>query len=98
MPNDLLAQWWVWVAAGVALGILEMLVPAWLFAGFAVGAVATGLVFGLGLPGAAWMAASPANAIMVFAVLSLAAWLAMRGVFGKPGGNVKRIDHDINEG
>lgn len=94
----MLTVWWVWVAAGIALGILEMLVPAWLFAGFALGAVATGAFLGLGLPGAGWMAASPANAVMVFAVLSLAAWLAMRFAFGKPGGTVKRIDHDVNEG
>jgi membrane protein implicated in regulation of membrane protease activity len=94
----MLAQWWVWMAAGFALGILEMLVPTWLFAGFALGALATGAMLGAGLPGAAWMAASPANAVMVFAVLSLAAWLAMRFAFGKPGGSVKRIDRDINEG
>ncbi|MCU0830897.1 MAG: hypothetical protein MUC58_05185 [Rhizobiaceae bacterium] len=98
MTDGLLTQWWVWVAAGVALGILEMLVPTWLFAGFAIGAVATGLGFAFGVPGAEWMAASPANAIIVFAALSLAAWLAMRALFGKPGGNVKHITKDVNDG
>jgi membrane protein implicated in regulation of membrane protease activity len=89
--------WWVWVAAGLALAILEVLVPGFLFAGFAVGAVLTGAIIGLGIPGTGWMLASPVNALVVFAVLSVLAWLAMRALMGVRGGQIKRIDRDINE-
>ena len=93
----MLAQWWVWIAAGLLLGIVEVIAPAFVFAGFAVGAVLTGIYMGLGLPGAAWMMASPFNALVVFAVLSLIAWLTMRRVVGIRQGQVKTIDHDVNE-
>lgn len=89
--------WWVWVAAGLALGILEIVAPGFLFAGFAVGAVITGAIMGLGIPGAGWMGESLINALVVFAVLSVVAWLTMRAVLGVRTGQVKRIDRDINE-
>lgn len=94
----MLSIWWVWVAAGLAIGILEILIPGWfLFVGFAIGAVLTGLWLGLGLPGAAWIAAGPGNALTVFSVLSLLAWLGLRRLVGVRGNQVKRIDHDIND-
>lgn len=89
--------WWVWIAAGLVLAIVEVMVPGFLFAGFALGAVVTGAIIGLGLPGAGWMGASLINALVVFAVLSVIAWLAMRAVLGVRSGQVKKIDHDIND-
>jgi len=89
--------WWVWVAAGLALAILELFAPGFVFAGFAIGAVLTGGIMGLGIPGSGWMAASPINALVVFAVLSLIAWLVMRAVLGVRTGQVKKINRDINE-
>ena len=89
--------WWVWIAAGLGLGILEVIVPGFLFAGFAVGAVITGGVIGLGIPGTGWMSESLINALVVFAVLSVVAWLAMRSLLGVRQGQVKKIDRDINE-
>ena len=93
----LASLWWVWIAAGLALAILEVLVPGFLFAGFAVGAVATGVLIALGIPGMGWMAASLINALVVFAVISVIAWLAMRALLGVRSGQMKKIDHDINE-
>ena len=86
---------WIWIAAGLALAILEVLVPGFLFAGFAVGAVITGAIVGTGLFGDA----SESLAIMavVFAVISVVAWLAMRQFMGVRQGQMKRIDRDINE-
>ena len=43
------------------------------------------------------MMASSFNALVVFAVLSLAAWLVMRRVVGIRRGQVKTIDHDVND-
>jgi len=93
----MLEHWWVWIAAGLVLAILEVLVPGFIFAGFAVGAVITGVIVGLGVPGSGWMMASPINALVVFAVLSVIVWLVMRAVLGVRTGQVKKIDRDINE-
>lgn len=93
----MLANWWVWVAGGLALGILELFAPGYLFVGFAVGGVVTGAVIGLGLPGAASLAASPALALTVFGLVSLAVWLGLRRLVGVRNGQVRRIEHDIND-
>lgn len=92
------AAWWAWVAAGLVLAILEVVLPGYVFVGFAVGAVVTGVAMGLGLPGSGWMAAAPMNAVLVFALLSVLAWLGFRRFLGVRRGQSKRIDHDINEG
>ena len=91
------ATWWVWVGGGMAVAILEVILPGYIFVGFAIGAVLTGAALGLGLPGAGFIAASPANALTVFGLLSLLAWLALRLGLGVRKGQIKRFDRDINE-
>jgi membrane protein implicated in regulation of membrane protease activity len=93
----MLAVWWVWIAGGLAIGIIEVVVPGYIFVGFAIGAVLTGVAMGLGLPGAEWMMAGPGNALTVFGLLSLAAWLSLRRLLGVRHGQAKRFDHDIND-
>ncbi|MFU8825844.1 NfeD family protein [Yoonia sp.] len=93
----MLAIWWVWVAAGLALAILEVVVPGYIFVGFALGAVLTGATIGLGLPGSGWMIAQPLNTLLVFALLSLACWLILRRLVGLRRGQSRRITRDINE-
>ena len=85
-------MWWAWVVFGVALGVLEVLVPGFIFLGFAVGAVVTGLLVGLGVLGGSvpWLA-------LVFAVLSLVAWLGLRRLVGVKAGQVKLWDKDVND-
>ncbi len=85
-------EWWVWVVAGLVLAILEVVLPGYVFAGFAVGAVLTGGLTWLGFLGGSLPAA-----LVVFAVFSLAGWAIMRALFGKNLGEVKRWDKDINE-
>jgi membrane protein implicated in regulation of membrane protease activity len=85
------ATWWVWVAGGVAIGVLELLVPAYVFLGFALGALATGALVGVGMVG------SLPLALMAFGALSLGAWAGMRALLGKRAGDVKIITRDINE-
>lgn len=85
------ATWWVWVAGAIALGILEMLAPGFIFVGFAVGALVVGLLLLLGVaPGLPWL-------LVIFAAVSLATWLILRRVVGIRKGQAKRIDIDINE-
>lgn len=83
--------WWAWVAAGIGLAILEVLVPGFVFLGFAIGAVAVGLLIAFGVTLAlAW-------SLLVFAVISVLAWVVLRQVFGIRKGQRKTFDHDINE-
>lgn len=92
MWPDLLNVWWVWIVAGFALGVLEILVPGFIFLGFAIGAVVVGVLVGLGLMGASLPAL-----LLVFAVASVAAWLVLRATMGVRSGQVKLWDKDIND-
>ena len=84
--------WWVWVVAGFALGVIEVLAPGFIFLGFAIGAVITGLLVGIGLLGAHVPAL-----VLVFALASLAAWFVLRRMFGSQSGTAKLWDKDIND-
>lgn len=84
--------WWVWIVAGLGLAALEVILPGYIFAGFAIAAVLTGALIWLGVLGG-----SLPVALVVFALVSLAAWGALRALFGKNLGEVKRWDRDIND-
>jgi membrane protein implicated in regulation of membrane protease activity len=85
------AVWWVWMVAGFALGVLEVLAPGFIFLGFAIGAVATGLLVAMGVIG------SLPLLLLIFAVLSLVAWLILKRAFGRVNGQVKLWDRDVND-
>ena len=88
-----LAQtWWVWAVASIALFGLEVLAPGFIFLGFGVGAGIVALLLALGVLGS-----NVATIALVFAVISLLAWLVMRQVFGVRKGQVKVWDKDIND-
>lgn len=91
MPDQIWTVWWAWVVAGFVLGILEVAIPGYIFLGFAVGAVLTGVVAGLGLTG------SLPLLLLIFSVLSVIAWLALRRVMGVRDNQVKVWDRDIND-
>jgi inner membrane protein len=92
MAAFLSATWWAWVVLGFALGVLEILVPGYIFLGFAIGAVATGIVVGTGLG-----PSSISALILIFAIASVIAWLVLRRVMGVRAGQVKIWDRDIND-
>ena len=87
----MLAEWWIWVAAGIVLGIFEVLIPGFIFLGFAIGAVVVGGLLALGV------ALGMPTLVLIFAVVSVVAWLVLRRVVGLRQGQVKRVHHDINE-
>ena len=89
--------WWVWVAAGIVLGILEVFAPGFIFLGFAVGAVVVGLLMALSGPVALALTGSLALTLLVFALASLGAWLVLRQLEGVRKGQKKLWDTDINE-
>jgi membrane protein implicated in regulation of membrane protease activity len=86
--------WWVWIVGALALAFVEVLAPAQIFLGFAVGAALTGLALLIGVPG---LAGSLPATLLVFAILSLVAWITIRRVVGIRKGQVKVWDRDINE-
>ena len=84
--------WWAWVVLGFGLGVLEVLIPGFIFVGFAIGAVLTGILVGIGL------APSGLSALLlIFALASLVSWLVLRQTLGVRKGQSKIWDRDINE-
>ena len=84
-------QWWVWLIVAFVFGGLEVLLPAFVFLGFAGGAVALAGLVALGLDlGVGWT-------LVAFALLSGAAYGALRLALGRQGGQVRIVRRDINE-
>lgn len=88
---------WVWFAAAIGLGILEILAPGYILLGFALAAGVIGVGFWMGGGIAAFLAGSLPVTLVIFAAISLGLWLVLRKVFGARGGSVKVWDTDINE-
>lgn len=85
-------QPWIWIAGGVVLAGLEMLVPGFILLGFALGAILVGVMLWIGLLGGSLPAL-----LVVFAVASLAALIILRRVVGVREGQTRIWDRDINE-
>jgi membrane protein implicated in regulation of membrane protease activity len=92
MPEQIWTVWWAWIVLGFGLGVLEVLAPGFIFLGFAVGAVLTGVLVGFGVVGQGLP-----FLMFVFAVLSLVAWAVTRRLAGPRPGQVKLWDRDIND-
>ena len=90
-------MWWVWLCIAVTLGILEVLIPGYIFLGFSVGAAITGIVMLAGGPLAGFLVESLPATLLFFALISLVVWLTLRRIPGIREGQVKKIDRDINE-
>jgi inner membrane protein len=89
---QLWTEWWVWMCVAVVFAILEVVIPAWVFLGFALGAAALGGLVLLNVT-----AFGLAGSILAFAVLSVIAYVVLRAIFGLKHGQVKIWDRDINE-
>lgn len=90
-----LTLWWVWVALAMVLGIVEILLPGFVFLGFSLGAlVMAGL---LGLAPGLLAGQSVAALIALFAGLSLIAWLVLRFAFRRQSSGSKTFTKDIND-
>lgn len=83
--------WWVWVVFGVALAVLEVLAPGFVFLGFAISALVVGVLVGLGVLGS-----NVPVLVLVFAVLAVVAFVALRRVVGVTKSQLKVWDKDIN--
>lgn len=84
-------EWWVWLVVAVVFGGLEILLPAFVFLGFSGGALAVAGLVALGLDlGVGWT-------LVIFALLSGAAYGGLRLALGSQAGRAKVIRKDINE-
>jgi membrane protein implicated in regulation of membrane protease activity len=90
---ELLSVWWVWIVLGVALGVLEVMIPGFIFLGFAIGAGVTGVLVALRV-----FAGNVALTVLAFAVLSVVSFLVLRRVVGVTKSQRKVWTKDINEG
>ena len=91
MLEALLNIWWLWIAIALVLGLVELFAPAFIFLGFSIGALATGLVVLFATPG------SPSGLLAIFAILSLVSWVALRFAFKKQSSGAKIVTQDIND-
>ena len=92
MISGLWATWWAWMAFALLLGILEMLLPAFIFLGFALGAFAMAILLALGLFSISW-----GWTLVLFASFSLLAYILLRLLVGLQSGQVKVWTKDIND-
>jgi len=88
---DLLSLWWIWLCAALALGILELLAPGYIFFGVAVGAAAMAVLVAMAGP------ISPTTLLAIFAGVSLLAWLILRRIFRSPDDQTRYFNEDINK-
>ena len=85
-------EWWFWMSGALILATLEVLIPGYIFLGFAIGACVMGLLILVGVS-----ATGLALTLVIFAILSLISYLAMRKYFGLKTGQVKIWDTDVND-
>lgn len=88
----LVGIWWVWLAAALVLALIEVMLPGFIFLGFALGALVMALIMAV-LPASV----SAPVALAIFAGLSLAAWVALRFIFRNQRSDTRFIRHDIND-
>ena len=82
--------WWVWMAAALVLGILEVVAPGYIFLGFAIGAALTALLVLI-------VQISIPMALVIAAVLAGVAYFALRRLVGVQQGQVRIWTKDIND-
>jgi membrane protein implicated in regulation of membrane protease activity len=80
------------MSGALILATLEVLIPGYIFLGFAIGAGVMGLLILLGVS-----ATGLALTLAIFSVLSLISYLIMRRVFGLKTGQVKVWETDVND-
>lgn len=89
--GEYLALWWVWICIALALGVVELLAPGFIFLGFAIGAVIMAGVV------AVFVGINVPALFALFAILSLIAWIALKVAFRKQSSGARIVTHDINE-
>ena len=92
---DMIFEWWAWAAAALVMGILEIVAPAFILLGFAIGAGVVALLLFFG--GAAAVGGTVPWMLVIFATTSLIAWILLKRFFRLEKGQVKVFKSDIND-
>ncbi|MCX7565238.1 hypothetical protein OS189_02620 [Sulfitobacter sp. F26169L] len=88
----LMLFWWTWISVALVFGLLELIIPASIFLGFALGAlIMAGLVVFTSITNTALLLA-------IFAALSLVSWIILKLVFKNQSSGARIVKRDINEG
>lgn len=87
----LMSVWWVWLCAALALALIELIVPAFIFLGFALGALVMAVIVAVFAP------TNIAAMLAVFGALSLVAWIGLKLVFRRQSSGARVVTHDIND-
>jgi len=91
METEVWQLWWIWAAAALVLAMLEIVVPGFIFLGFACGAALVALLVLLPVdPGLTALLA-------IFAGLSLLAWIVLRRLLRRKDDQTRVIHEDINK-
>lgn len=91
MITAVLGIWWVWIAAALVFGLIEVLAPGFIFLGFALGALVTGGLVGLGFT------QSASVLLASFSGISLLCWVGLRFAFRRQSSGTKIITEDVND-
>lgn len=83
--------WWVWLSLALILGVLEVLLPVFVFLGFSAGAVGTAILVALGLD------LGLGGTVLTFAAISSVAYGALRLGLGSQGGQTRIVRRDVND-
>lgn len=83
---------WFWIVVAALLGLMEVLLPGYVFLGIAIACGLTGLVLLAGVT-----APSLPVLLLIVAVLSGVVWLILRRLMGVREGQVRIWDRDIND-
>jgi membrane protein implicated in regulation of membrane protease activity len=89
--TGLLGLWWIWLAVALALGLAEVMLPGFIFLGFALGALTMALVVAL------FPSLSAPALLAIFAGLSLLAWIGLRLAFKRQSSGARIVRRDIND-
>ena len=89
--TGLLGLWWVWVAIALGLGLAEVMLPGFIFLGFAIGALLMAIVVTV------FSTLSAPALLALFAGLSLIAWIGLRRVFKRQSSGARIVTRDIND-
>lgn len=88
---DYLTLWWVWICIALALGVVELLAPGFIFLGFGLGALVMAAVVGL------FSISNIPALLALFALLSLAGWILLKRLFRNQSSQARIVTDDINE-
>jgi membrane protein implicated in regulation of membrane protease activity len=86
-----LTLWWVWVCVALAVGILELLAPGFIFLGFALGALAMAAIVSI------FSLTNIPAMLALYAVLSLVGWIVLRAAFRNQSSGARIVTSDIND-